>query len=67
MESDKQIVQKAFEIMGVPSNLASQVAEILLKKDLEQVGCTPEEGRIINSALVWMNALPQKRMDSQHR
>jgi len=53
--------------MGVPSNLASQVAEILLKKDLEQVGCTPEEGRIINSALVWMNALPQKRMDSQHR
>jgi hypothetical protein len=66
MESDKEIVQKAFEIVGVPVALASQVAEILLKEDLEKIGCTPEESSIINSALVWMNT-PQPKNSSQHR
>ncbi len=66
MESDKQIVQKAFEIMGVPSSLASQVAEILFKEDFGLVGLKPEEAHIFRSAVIWMNT-PQPKNSSQHR
>ncbi len=50
--------QTALEGAGVPANLASQCAEVLVKDDPTQsdLGRSPEEQHLIKSSMTWMLA-----------
>ena len=54
----QQAFQHQLESVGVPTNLASQAAEILAKDDATKpdLGRTPEELHIVQSAHTWMIA-----------
>ncbi len=54
----KQSFQQQLESVGVPVNLASQCAEILVDDDpsKEDLGRTPEQRHLIQSAYIWMTA-----------
>lgn len=58
MEDNKQAYQSALESAGVPTNLASQCAEIVAKDDPDQpnLGRTEDDQHLIDSSMEWMKA-----------
>ena len=54
----QQSYQQQLESVGVPTNLASQCAEVLAKDDpsKEDLGRTPEQLHLVQSTHCWMIA-----------
>lgn len=54
----RQAYESALTNAGVPTNLASQCAEVLVKDDPTQpdLGRTEDDQHLINSSMTWMKA-----------
>jgi hypothetical protein len=63
MDDLKVKYQQALESVGVPVSLASQAAEIVAKDDPAKpdLGRTPEELHVVQSAYTWMVAKLQSQ------